>query len=67
MPPSTSSTEPLQKDESGETKKATAAAASGAVPIRPAGGSSQPAGSRSTRPATMVAMPGRRVARGRRR
>ena len=47
MPPSTSSTEPLQNEESGERKKATAAAASCAVPIRPAGGSSQPAGSRS--------------------
>src|SRR5262245_57398026 len=58
MPPSTRSTAPLQKDESGETKKATAAAVSVAVPMRPAGGSSQPVGSRSTRPATVVAMPG---------
>ena len=34
MPPSTRSTEPLQNEESGERKKATAAAASCAVPIR---------------------------------
>ena len=59
MPPSTSSTEPLQKADSAETKKATAAATSAPVPTRPSGGRSQPDVSPgSTRPSTNVAMPG---------
>jgi hypothetical protein len=50
IPPSTSRIEPLQNDESGERKNATAPATSSPVPILPAGGTSQPDVSPKARP-----------------